>query len=46
MHGTGGNNVLLFGLPEKKDPMGSQAHAKDGIIQTYSAKDCARYLRR
>jgi porphobilinogen synthase len=26
-------NVILFGLPEKKDPMGSGAHAKDGIIQ-------------
>ncbi len=31
--GLGINNVILFGLPEKKDPMGSQAHAKDGIIQ-------------
>lgn len=27
------NHVLLFGLPEKKDPVGSGAHAKDGIIQ-------------
>ncbi|MEE4241443.1 MAG: porphobilinogen synthase [Desulfopila sp.] len=27
------NAVLLFGLPEKKDAMGSQAHAKNGIIQ-------------
>jgi len=27
------NNVILFGLPEHKDPMGSGAHAKDGIIQ-------------
>ncbi len=27
------NHVILFGLPEKKDPMGSGAHAKDGIIQ-------------
>ncbi len=26
-------SVILFGLPEKKDPMGSGAHAKDGIIQ-------------
>lgn len=26
-------NVILFGLPEKKDAMGSGAHAKDGIIQ-------------
>ncbi|MEN8143286.1 MAG: porphobilinogen synthase [Thermodesulfobacteriota bacterium] len=29
----GVNNVILFGLPEKKDAMGSGAHAKDGIIQ-------------
>lgn len=28
------NSVLLFGLPEKKDAMGSGAHAKNGIIQT------------
>lgn len=27
------NSVILFGLPEKKDSMGSGAHAKDGIIQ-------------
>lgn len=26
--------VLLFGLPEKKDAVGSGAHAKNGIIQT------------
>ena len=26
-------NVILFGLPEEKDPMGSGAHAKGGIIQ-------------
>lgn len=29
----GVKNVILFGLPEKKDAMGSGAHAKDGIIQ-------------
>jgi porphobilinogen synthase len=29
----GVNSVILFGLPEKKDPMGSGAHLKDGIIQ-------------
>ena len=28
------NSVLLFGLPGKKDGMGSGAHAKNGIIQT------------
>ena len=27
------NSVILFGLPEKKDSMGSGAHANDGIIQ-------------
>ncbi len=26
-------SLLLFGLPEKKDAMGTGAHAKDGIIQ-------------
>lgn len=26
-------SVILFGLPEKKDAMGSEAHSKDGIIQ-------------
>ncbi len=29
----GVNSVILFGLPEDKDPTGSGAHAKDGIIQ-------------
>ncbi len=27
------NTVILFGLPDKKDSMGSGAHARDGIIQ-------------
>ncbi|MCF6289911.1 MAG: porphobilinogen synthase [Desulfobacterales bacterium] len=31
--GLGVNTVILFGLPDKKDSMGSGAHAKDGIIQ-------------
>ncbi|MCL7487616.1 MAG: porphobilinogen synthase [Desulfobulbaceae bacterium] len=30
---AGIRSVVLFGLPEKKDPMGSGAHARDGIIQ-------------
>ncbi len=30
----GVNSVILFGLPERKDAMGSGAHKKDGIIQT------------
>lgn len=29
----GVKSVILFGLPEKKDPVGSGAHAKDGIVQ-------------
>jgi len=29
----GVNSVILFGIPEKKDAMGTGAHAKDGIIQ-------------
>lgn len=29
----GVKNIILFGLPEKKDGMGTGAHAKDGIIQ-------------
>lgn len=31
---VGVNSVILFGLPEKKDGVGSGAHAKNGIIQT------------
>jgi porphobilinogen synthase len=30
---AGVRSVILFGLPETKDSMGSGAHAKDGIIQ-------------
>lgn len=30
---AGITSVILFGLPESKDPMGSGAHAKDGIVQ-------------
>ncbi|NOQ45608.1 MAG: porphobilinogen synthase [Desulfobulbaceae bacterium] len=30
---VGVRSVILFGLPEKKDPMGSGAHAKSGIVQ-------------
>ncbi len=25
--------IILFGIPDKKDPMGAQAHAKNGIVQ-------------
>lgn len=31
--GNGVGSVILFGLPEKKDHVGSGAHAKDGIVQ-------------
>ena len=30
---AGIQSVILFGLPEEKDSMGSGAHAKDGIVQ-------------
>jgi porphobilinogen synthase len=30
---AGIRSVILFGLPEKKDPTGSGAHARDGIVQ-------------
>ncbi len=32
--GLGINAVILFGLPDKKDGVGTGAHVKDGIIQT------------
>ena len=31
--GCGVNNILLFGIPEHKDEVGSQAYAHDGIVQ-------------
>jgi len=30
--------VMLFGIPEKKDPLGTSAYAKDGIIQRTAGK--------
>ena len=30
---AGVSNIMLFGIPEKKDPFGSSAWAEDGIIQ-------------
>ncbi|HFQ88655.1 MAG TPA: porphobilinogen synthase, partial [Desulfobulbus sp.] len=30
---AGIRSVILFGLPEKKDAMGSGAYARDGIVQ-------------
>ena len=32
--GLGVPAVLLFGLPEKKDPMGEQAYSDSGVVQT------------
>ena len=29
----GVNNILMFGIPEHKDEVGSQAYAHDGIVQ-------------
>jgi len=31
--GLGINSVMLFGIPDKKDGVGSGAHAQDGIVQ-------------
>ena len=31
--GNGLRSVILFGIPERKDERGSQAYARDGIIQ-------------
>jgi len=33
VHQLGIPAIILFGIPEKKDEMGSEAYAKDGIIQ-------------
>jgi len=30
---AGVNKVILFGIPEKKDPLGTRAYAEDGIVQ-------------
>ena len=30
---AGVTRLLLFGIPEKKDPVGSEAYAQDGIVQ-------------
>ncbi|MFH1102556.1 MAG: porphobilinogen synthase [Pseudomonadota bacterium] len=32
-HALGIPAVILFGIPEKKDPLGTEAYAKDGIVQ-------------
>ena len=33
VHGLGIPAVLLFGIPENKDAVGSEAYADDGIVQ-------------
>jgi porphobilinogen synthase len=33
IHDLGLPSVMLFGIPERKDPEGSQAYAPDGVIQ-------------
>ena len=30
---AGVNHILLFGIPDRKDEVGSQAYAEDGIVQ-------------
>ncbi|HSO19805.1 MAG TPA: porphobilinogen synthase [Desulfosarcina sp.] len=32
-HDLGIPAVILFGIPERKDPLGTQAYAKDGVVQ-------------
>jgi len=32
-HGLGIPAVMLFGIPDRKDPLGTRAYAKDGIVQ-------------
>ena len=32
-HALGIPAIMLFGIPEKKDPLGTRAYAKDGIVQ-------------
>ena len=36
--GAGVNSIMLFGIPEHKDPMGSQAYAPNGIVQRAVAR--------
>ena len=33
LHAAGVKSVMLFGIPEHKDEVGSQAYAEDGIVQ-------------
>ena len=33
IQGNGVNNILVFGVPAKKDAVGSGAYAKDGVVQ-------------
>ncbi|MDP6559375.1 MAG: porphobilinogen synthase [Candidatus Binatia bacterium] len=33
VHSLGIPGIILFGIPEKKDPMGSDAYSEDGVVQ-------------
>ena len=37
--------VILFGLPEGKDPLGSEGYAEDGVVQQASPRDPRRVPR-
>lgn len=48
LEGLGIPGIILFGIPEKKDDMGSGAYADDGIIQQAIIaikKSCKKYPR-
>ncbi|MEW6680375.1 MAG: porphobilinogen synthase [bacterium] len=34
LEGLGISGIILFGIPEKKDDLGSEAYSEDGVIQT------------
>ena len=43
---AGVNSIMLFGIPEHKDPVGSQAYAPDGIVQrTFEILDARPHFR-
>ena len=40
---AGVQNVMLFGIPEIKDEVGSQAYAKDGVVQRALRRTAEKY---
>jgi len=46
LEALGVKGVLLFGIPEAKDPEGSESHAEDGVVQTAARtlKEASREL--